>query len=303
MKIRHNRREEFDSGLADATTARADAQHWSGLSAEPSDPRCIAHRAETLRAAWREPIDDRIEYLRERCRDRRVLDIGCVAHDAERSGSPSWLHAQLSAVASSCVGVDVLPGGVAALAAQGFDVVCHDFTEGVGPFDAAQPFDVVVVGELIEHLGSPDMVFRTAAALLADDGALILTTPNPYAPARVRAGLRGIAYENCDHVVYAFPAGIAELADRFGLRLVEARTTSPVRRSGPVRRLKRWIRSSGWRGVGIATLGPARVRAIRGWGPLTPLFGDRRFVGETFVYVVARPTAATSPSGPAMGDV
>jgi len=45
------------------------------------------------------------------------------------------------------------------------------------PLDGA-PFDVVMCSEVIEHVPDPDAFVKTLAGVLADDGYLILTTPN-----------------------------------------------------------------------------------------------------------------------------
>lgn len=42
----------------------------------------------------------------------------------------------------------------------------------------AEPFDVVICSEVIEHLENPRAVFRTLFRLLKPDGSLVLTTPN-----------------------------------------------------------------------------------------------------------------------------
>jgi SAM-dependent methyltransferase len=266
------------------------------LSDDPNHPAAVAHRAETLRAAWRPAVADRIEFLEDRCRDRLVLDIGCVAHDVERMNSSNWLHGRIAAVAKRCVGVDVLPEGVAAMRQRGFDVVEQDLGSGLGQLAEIAPFDVIVAGELIEHVEALDMLFNVASEALAPDGKMIITTPNPYAPHRVRAAQLGIVWENVDHILYAFPSGIAELAERHGLVLAEAATTNDsVRLSlkDRLRAVKRRIRGRQWRNVGYSTLGERRVRSV-GFGMIGATahglwWPGRRFLGETFVYVVKRP--------------
>src|SRR5439155_6187427 len=121
-----------------------------------------------------------------RCRDRKVLDVGCVAHDVERMSAPTWLHGRIAAVAHRCVGVDVLAPGVEEMRCRGYEVALHDLTTGLGPIAAERPFDVIVAGELIEHVEALDMLFSVAGQALGDAGQLVITTPNPYAPERVR---------------------------------------------------------------------------------------------------------------------
>jgi SAM-dependent methyltransferase len=295
--MRHSRSEKFEQALRDAESDPA-ARRWSELSPDPNAAAVLARRAETLRAAWRPAVADRIRFLEERCRGRLVLDIGCVAHDVERMKSPNWLHGRIAAVAQRCVGVDVLSDGVAAMQQRGYEVVLQDLGEGIGPLADIAPFDVIVAGELIEHVEAINMLFNVASEALAPDGEMIITTPNPYAPHRVRAAQLGIIWENVDHILYAFPSGIAELAERHGLVLAEAATTNdrrpPLSLKDRLRAVKRRLLGRQWGHVGYATLGERRVRSVgfgmigatahRMWWP------GRRFLGETFVYVVKRPT-------------
>jgi SAM-dependent methyltransferase len=294
--MRHSRTEDFTRALATATRV-VDGQRWSELSPDPNAAVVMARRAETLRAAWRPPVTDRVGMLEGRCRGKLVLDIGCVAHDVARMKSPNWLHGRIASVAERCVGVDVLAEGVAAMQAQGFEVVLQDLGAGLGELADMAPFGVIVAGELIEHVEALNMLFDVASEALAPDGEMIITTPNPYAPHRVRAAQLGIVWENVDHIVYAFPSGIAELAERHGLVLAEAATTVDRRSAGSLkdrlRGVKRRLRGRQWRNVGFATLDERRVRPV-GFGPIGSAirgmrWPGRRFLGETFVYVVKRP--------------
>lgn len=295
--MRHDRSTEFEAAIAHADSSSA-ARRWTDVASDPNDPLALARRAEVLRAAWRPPVEDRLAFFEARCRDRNVLDVGCVAHDSSRMSSPAWLHGRIAAVAARCLGVDIIDDGVQAMRAAGFDAVTHDLTQnltqGLGPLATRAPFDVIVAGELFEHVTSLDMLFALAFSALTPDGELLITTPNPYAPARVRAGQRGVVHENVDHVVYAFPSGVAELCERHGLRLAEAMTSATRRRRlrGVVKSTYRSLRGTRWSDAGFAThprLAHVRVTASP-LDRLRHLFGRQRrqFVGETFFYVVRR---------------
>lgn len=290
--MKHSRSAAYDSALFSSTGA---VTHWTEIADDPNDPRAIAFRARTLRAAWRDPIEDRIDFILGRCRGRRVLDLGCVAHDIARMASPDWLHGRVAEVASSCLGVDILQEGVDHLNREGYDVVAHDLTTGPGTLGEAGPFDVIVAGELIEHVPALDMLFRAAGDLLATQGQLIITTPNPWAPHRVAAGQRGDCWENVDHIMFAFPSGVAELAERHGLILSEATTTvmdsqTPRTPRQLAKMVRRRIRGTGWVRAAFATRGPEGVVRVSRRPTLEKTRGLRpvTFVGETFVYVVTR---------------
>lgn len=269
---------------------------WCDVADDPNAAVALARRAETLRGAWRPAIGDRIRFVEERCSDRRVLDIGCLAHDVARMDSPRWLHGRIAAVAARCVGVDVVPEGVAAMRSRGFDAVVHDLREGVGPLAPHLPFDVIVAGELVEHVEAMDMLVRVAAEVLAPDGQMIVTTPNPYAPHRVRAGQLGIVWENVDHILYAFPSGMAELAERHGLVLTEAATVDepprPVGVRARAKAVRRWLAGRSSPIMGVTTVGDRRVRrvSLRLVGRSVRRLRRSRvpFLGETFVYVIRR---------------
>lgn len=302
-RMRHGRSREFDKALVGSDSA--DIDRWTDLASDPISATAIAHRAAVLRAAWRPAVRDRIGFLERRCVGKKVLDVGCVAHDVERMESATWLHGRLSRVAAECIGVDVLVSGVREMQARGFDAVVHDLREGLGPLEPRAPFDVIVAGELIEHVESLDMLFRVAGVALSAGGTLILTTPNPYAPHRVRAGQRGVVWENVDHIIYAFPSGIAELAERHGLVLAEAAVTDERRERTVRSRVKdiwRMLQGRHWVSVGFSTDDGSELR-VRRVGDLAvirwlrrTLLPHRRFVGETFIYVITRPDVARRPA-------
>lgn len=293
--MRHSRSDRFDEKLP-RSGALPTSGRWSDYASDPNDPAALAHRAAVLRAAWRPPVPDRLTFLEERCRGLRVLDIGCVAHDLARLDSPSWLHGRIAAAAEECVGVDILEEEVAELNRLGFRVIAHDLGTGLGPVESMAPFDVIVAGELIEHVHAIDLLFEVGREVLTPQGELIITTPNPYAPKRVWAGQRGVVWENADHVTYAFPSGVAELAERHGLVLSEALTIdNPRRERAPLelaRQIRRRIRGTQWADAGYATLGGSRSLRVRPGAPRARISAKRRpdawFIGETFVYAVRR---------------
>ena len=301
--MRHSRSKDFDQALS-TFEGMPRAQRWSEVSPDPNAAVVLARRAETLRAAWRPDVADRLAFLEHRCRDQLVLDIGCVAHDVERMKSPNWLHGRIAGVARRCVGVDVLPEGVAAMTGHGYEVVLQDLGSGLGELADIAPFDVIVAGELIEHVEAINMLFDVASEALTPDGELIIATPNPYAPHRVRAAQRGTVWENVDHIVYAFPSGVAELAERHGLLLAEAATTVErwprLSLEDRLRAVKRRLFGRQWRTVGFASVSTRGVQTV-GFGPLGAAvrgmrWPRRRFLGETFIYVVTR-----APQGASYG--
>lgn len=237
-------------------------RHWSDFTADPMDHSLIAGRQKQLDAARRPPVPDRASYLRSLARGRRVLDLGVVDHTSDTERSDRWLHGQLAEVAGTLLGVDIVADEVESLVQKGFDVRCMDVTAGELP---KGKWDLVVAGELIEHLGSPGGLFDAAEALMDDGATFVLTSPNPYAPWRVYQNLRGRPYENMDHALLLSPWGIAELAERAGLQLRSFRGIA----ARPIGWKARWF--------------DAMVR--RGWLPFV-----RETTCESLLYEVVRPS-------------
>ena len=180
-----------------------------------------------------------------------MLDLGAADHRVD-APDDVWLHKHVVAAARECVGVDVDEDRVREMQALGYKAVVADITRSDALAKVAEhgPFDLVVAGEIIEHLSCPGALFSAAAQLLPIGGQFLLTTPNPYAPWRSNAGLVGKVWENVDHVVYLFPSGVAELAERNGFDLTQFGTVNWGQTPDlSPRLLTRWFASACYRRV------------------------------------------------------
>ncbi len=191
---------------------------WRGLSLDPNAAETAAVRQQILEEArGGELIRDRVSHVCSLARGKSVLDVGCVEHSMAATTGADWLHGQLARTADRCVGVDILEDEIQQLIAAGYEVQCHDLL--VSPLP--ETFDLVVCGELIEHLGSPLRLFESVAEMLNPGGLAVLTTPNPwYANVILKNILgRSVFVDSADHVAWYEPAVLLELARRAGLRL------------------------------------------------------------------------------------
>jgi hypothetical protein len=209
-----------------------------------------------LRYAPLERIDvphpvDRLAYMAEACRDKFVLDLGAMDETAYESkrGLGTWLHERLAEVANRVVGVDSSPavpreGLVTAPNATIIrgDVTCLDaiLTElGARP-------DVVVAGELIEHLPDPLAFLKGLASTPKLRGcSIILSTPNATAVHNVAIGLLSRESTHHDHLCILSYKTLNTLCSRAGFdtfEIVPYRAAFPEMRS----------RHSGFAGVAVA---------------------------------------------------
>lgn len=92
-----------------------------------------------------ELLVDRESRIRELCRGKKVLDIGCCAHgEFAGRGSNNFLHGEIAKIASELVGLDNDRESVAEMAKQGFNVICGD-AENLQE-TGLSGFDVIVAG-------------------------------------------------------------------------------------------------------------------------------------------------------------
>jgi hypothetical protein len=168
-------------------------------------PNLTYHPLERLRVP--RPVD-RYEYVRERCRGRRVLDLGAYDETEvvkNQHQSWRWLHAEIASSAREVLGVDASPklpedglatrvgtrivrGGV-----DNLDAIVDEFAP-----------DLIVAGEIVEHT-QDTLGWLARLARVAPGTAVLLTTPN--ATSIINILLAGLSRENNheDHLhIYSY---------------------------------------------------------------------------------------------------
>lgn len=165
----------------------------------------------------------RSERIRALCEGKRVLDVGCCAHgELARSRSEKFLHGQIAACAREVIGVDNDAEAIKIVAAAGYPVLQGDAHElsslGLGEFD------VVVAGELLEHLSCPGKFLDEASRCLRPGGVIVVTVPNAYSFTRlkqVRKGIDDALWTHSQHTCWYSRATIRFLLERHGFQIQE----------------------------------------------------------------------------------
>jgi SAM-dependent methyltransferase len=136
--------------------------------------------------------------------DKRVLDLGC------RSGALTRHFLEGNEV----VGIDVDAAALARAAELGVEPVQANVEDPL-PFDDAS-FDVVVAGELFEHLRFPDALVTEIRRVLRPGGALVGSVPNAFRLQSRLRFLRGRPPEDDPtHLRMFSPAAVRELLSGF----------------------------------------------------------------------------------------
>lgn len=121
-------------------------------------------------------VKDRFNIIERYVRGRKVLDLGCVGEHPKIEKDPFWLHARIKKVAKYVLGVDIKKDEVKRLRKLGYNIIAQD----VENIDLNDKFDVIVAGELIEHLPNPGKFLERIKTFISQNGYIIITTPNAF---------------------------------------------------------------------------------------------------------------------------
>ncbi len=169
------------------------------------------------------------ELIINRCAGRKVLHLGCVGNnDSDTShkvnASPSSLHVKLSAVAE-VTGVDISADAIGEYKRLG---ICHNILPGdvekLSEVGLTAEYDVVVIGDLIEHLSNPGMMLNGVRELCNPGTTVILTTPHAFGLAPFLRHATGRFREGLQHVMTFNNQNLANLVHRHGFEIVEQGT-------------------------------------------------------------------------------
>ncbi len=166
--------------------------------------------------AWN---DSKIKFVTERCHGKNVLDVGCVQHDPSFATNKHWLHKAIHAVASDLIGLDIDSKGVRVLQEQGYNLVHGDAQD----FFLDRTFDVIVAGDLIEHLSNYGKFLECCVQHMTNESQLIICTPNPWHWHKIARAFWHDVPVNGEHTCWMCPTTLAQLSRRFGLKVTEVR--------------------------------------------------------------------------------
>jgi 2-polyprenyl-6-hydroxyphenyl methylase / 3-demethylubiquinone-9 3-methyltransferase len=219
-----------------ATIDPAEAAHFGRLAAEWWDPKgssAMLHRLNPVRLSYLRARLDQAWNLDPRERrpltGKRALDVGCGA---------GLLSEPLARLGAAVTGLDAAPENIevarAHAAGQGLAI---DYRSGEVEQLAGEHFDLVVSMEVIEHVDNPSRFLAALADALADDGLLILSTPNrtplsKLALITIGEGFGMVPRGTHDHDKFMTPDELTALVEQAGLTVTDTTGLSFDPRTG-----------------------------------------------------------------------
>lgn len=151
----------------------------------------------------------RVEFVKEMCAGKKVLHLGCTdyPYTQTRIENKSLLHFELGEIAEELYGFDFDQKGIDILSNAGVKNLFQADLENLEEVNLDETFDVIIAGEMIEHLSNPGLFLRGIKRFMNENTNLVITTINAYSGMRFLIyGLRGKGGTNepvhQDHVAY-----------------------------------------------------------------------------------------------------
>jgi predicted TPR repeat methyltransferase len=176
----------------------------------------------------------RFAFLVDCCRNKSVLHLGCSSGKfiLDKIKTNTSLHIHLARVANGLYGVDIDETSLRIM--KDYYRLQHLYQGNVEHLDELsidRQFDIVLAGDILEHLSNPGKMLDGIQRFMHADSVLIISTNNAFSlPAFLRF-TAGKYKEHEDHVFVFSPYVLQNLLWRHGYESIEiygAHTRPPV---------------------------------------------------------------------------
>ncbi len=167
---------------------------------------------------------ERGEFIKSASEGKKVLHLGCTnwPYTKEAIENDMLLHFDLEKTAGELYGFDFDQEGLDVLTGAGGTNLFRADLEKLDEVPLDTTFDVIIAGEMIEHLSNPGLFLTGIQRFMSTDTKLVITTINAYSALRFFVyAVRGKGGTNemvhPDHVAYYSYKTLSLMIDRAGL--------------------------------------------------------------------------------------
>jgi 2-polyprenyl-3-methyl-5-hydroxy-6-metoxy-1,4-benzoquinol methylase len=180
---------------------------------------------------------NRLNYIMSECANKSVLHLGCSGSPTTiaRFKSDCLLHKNLLKVTKELYGIDIDKSSIEYLRNQGIEKLFIANVEHLEEIKFDKSFEIVLAGELIEHLDNVGLMLREVKKFLKSDGVLLISVPNAFA---IKHILRAIVRKDVsmpDHNYYFSYKTLRSLLKKYGFVIMSSATFYISERDGYVK--------------------------------------------------------------------
>lgn len=183
-------------------------------------------------------VVDREKEIIEICQNKKILHLGCVDDPLtlQRINNGDLLHLKIMEVASAVTGIDISEEGISYLKQHlKIDNIIHGNVEMPDSLKFRQDFDVVVVGELLEHLANPGLFLENLSNSCTTRTTVVISVPNAFAIKSFLRVMTGRELVHPDHVAYYSSRTLEALLQRHGFSMKSVKSYFVMSRN-PIKR-------------------------------------------------------------------
>ena len=157
------------------------------------------------------------------CQGKTTLHLGCADMPKLLQSADDLLHLKLADVTDhdNLWGLDSSEEGCQILRKMGFDKIIHGNVENIDETVLKETFDIILAGEIIEHLSDPGIFIRNLTPLMKDKTKLIVTTPNAHSFQGFLHAMVRREKVHYDHNFYFSYQTLGHLLESCGLRCID----------------------------------------------------------------------------------
>lgn len=165
----------------------------------------------------------RQRFIEKYVKGKIVLDLGSIEHDLydENITKGKWLFGKLHQNAKKVIGIDILEEDIEKLRRRGYDIRYGD-VENMQENKFNEEFDLIIAGELIEHLPNPGQFLKNLLPHMSSQTELLITTPNPTGYIRFFDAFIQRERVRSDHMAWHSTNTLRFLLEAYGYKVKES---------------------------------------------------------------------------------
>ncbi len=169
----------------------------------------------------------RLEKILDICRNKRVIHIGCADHlplIQEKIATNKWLHKLLLENTASCIGIDNNSEAVSFIRDTLLldNVYCADLEHDNMDFILKENWDVLILGEIIEHVENPVQFLKIIKKVFEGSvKKILITSPNVFNIHTIKEIKNSVENINTNHNYWFSPYTLSRIVHKSGFKNIE----------------------------------------------------------------------------------